>query len=491
MTASESNTTIVIFGASGDLSQRKLLPGLFNLCRKGRLPGNFQIVGLASSPWDDQSFRDAAQTGVEQFTGYSYTQPEWDEFAPRLGYVTGNFGDPNAYTQLAQKLAAVEGGPANRLYYLATPPKFYAEIVDNLGAAGLSTQDEGWRRVIIEKPFGHDESSARNLNHSIHQVLDEAQIYRIDHYLGKETVQNILVSRFANTIYEPLWNRNYIDHVQITVSETVGVGSRAGYYDGVGVLRDMFQNHVLQLLSLVAMEPPASFDAEALREEKVKVLKAVRPIRSEEAAESTVRAQYQGYRTEKGVAPDSQTETYAAIRFAIDNWRWQGVPFYLRSGKRLASKASEITIQFKRPPHLMFPLAAEQSIEPNLLTLCLQPDEGIHLRSQAKVPDTVAAMHTVNLAFHYRDTFGTNPIPEAYERLLLDALHGDASLFTRGDRAELAWRLLDPILAAWQTDDAPLATYDPGSWGPAEADDLLGRDGRAWQHGCTHSEEPE
>ncbi|MGC8782078.1 MAG: glucose-6-phosphate dehydrogenase [Anaerolineae bacterium] len=318
------------------------------------------------------------------------------------------------------------------------------------------------------------------------EVLDERQIYRINHYLGKETVQNILVSRFANTIYEPLWNRNYVDHVQITVAETVGVGSRAGYYDGVGAVRDMFQNHILQLLSLVAMEAPASFDAEAQREEKVKVLKAVRPIRADEVARNAVRAQYRGYRDEPGVAPDSQTETYAAIRFHIDNWRWQGVPFYLRSGKRLATKASEITIQFKRPPHLMFPLPAGAEIAPNLLTLCLQPDEGIHLRTQAKVPDTVADMHTVSLAFHYRDSFEANPIPEAYERLLLDALHGDASLFTRGDRAELAWRLLDPILAAWQAGKAPLATYEPGSWGPAEADELLARDGRAWLHGCAH-----
>jgi len=308
--------------------------------------------------------------------------------------------------------------------------------------AGLAAETEGWRRVIIEKPFGHDEASARALNRSIHQVLKERQIYRIDHYLGKETVQNILVSRFANTIYEPLWNRNYIDHVQITVAETVGVGSRAGYYDGVGVLRDMFQNHILQLLTLVAMEPPASFDAEALREEKVKVLKAVRPIPQQEVAANSVRAQYRGYREEAGVAPDSQTETYAAVRFHIDNWRWQGVPFYLRSGKRLATKASEITIQFKRPPHLMFPLTAGEVIEPNVFTLCLQPDEGIHLRSQAKVPDTVAEMHTVNLAFHYRDSFGDNPLPEAYERLLLDALHGDASLFTRGDQARrtICWR---------------------------------------------------
>jgi len=480
------STSLIIFGASGDLSQRKLIPALFSLFRKGRLPADFRIIGFATRPWSTDDFRAAARAGADQFAGFKFADSEWAAFAPRLTYLSGNFTDPAAFAQLADILGQLEAGPADRLFYLATPPRFYADIIANLGQAGLASEDAGWRRVVIEKPFGHDEASARALNQAIHQALDERQIYRIDHYLGKETVQNILVSRFANTIYEPLWNRNYVDHVQITVAETVGVGSRAGYYDSVGAVRDMFQNHILQLLSLVAMEAPASFDAEAQREEKVKALKAVRPIRADEVAHNTVRAQYRGYRGEPGVAPDSQTETYAALRFTIDNWRWQGVPFYLRSGKRLAAKASEITIQFKRPPHLMFPLAADKELAPNVLTLCLQPDEGIHLRSQAKVPDTVADMHTVSLAFHYRDTFGANPIPEAYERLILDALHGDAALFTRGDRAELAWRLLDPILAAWQAGKAPLASYEPGSWGPAEADELLARDGRAWLHGCAY-----
>ncbi len=480
-------TTIVIFGASGDLSQRKLIPALFSLFRKGRLAGDFRIAGFATRPWSDSDFRTTARAGVDDFAEFKFSEDEWAAFAPRLSYLPGDFTDPAAFAQLAATLTAQESGPSDRLYYLATPPRFYAGIVANLGLAGLATETDGWRRVIIEKPFGHDEPSARALNQSILQVLAEHQIYRIDHYLGKETVQNILVSRFANTIYEPLWNRNYIDHVQITVAETVGVGSRAGYYDTVGVLRDMFQNHLLQLLSLVAMEAPSSADAEALREEKVKALKSVRPIRMDEVAQNTVRAQYRGYRDEPGVDASSQTETYAAIRFYIDNWRWQGVPFYLRSGKRLAEKASEITIQFKRPPHLMFPLARDQQIEPNSLTLCLQPDEGIHLRSQAKVPDTVASLHNVNLSFHYRDSFGANPIPEAYERLILDTLLGDPSLFTRGDRAELAWRLLDPILAAWQADKT-LATYEPGSWGPSQADDLLRRDGRQWFHGCAHKE---
>lgn len=483
---SSTQTTLVIFGASGDLAQRKLIPALFSLFRKQRLPERVHIVGFATRPWGDDDFRHAARTGVEQFADYAFGDEEWAAFVPQLTYLSANFTEPAAFTQLGARLAALESGPANRLYYLATPPRFYADIVANLGAAGLVEEDPEWRRVIIEKPFGHDEASARDLNRAIHQVLDERQVYRIDHYLGKETVQNILVTRFANAIYEPLWNRNTIDHVQITVAEAVGVGSRAGYYDGVGVLRDMFQNHILQLLSLVAMEPPISFDAEAQREEKVKVLKAIRPMQADQVAENSVRAQYHGYREETGVAPDSQTETFAAVRFFIDNWRWQGVPFYLRSGKRLATKASEITIQFKRPPHLLFPLPIGMEMPPNLLTLCLQPDEGVHLRSQAKVPDTVADLHTVSLEYHYRDAFPSHHLSEAYERLILDALNGDPSLFTRADRAELAWRLLDPILHCWEAVDTPPATYNPGSWGPQAADELLARDGRAWIHGCAH-----
>lgn len=323
------------------------------------------------------------------------------------------------------------------------------------------------------------------LNQGIHEVLNENQIYRIDHYLGKETVQNILVYRFANALIEPVWNRNYIDHVQITVAEDVGVGHRAGYYDGVGVVRDMFQNHLLQLLTLVAMEPPASFSADALRNEKVKVLSAVRPIAANEVASHTIRGQYRGYREEPGIASDSQTATYAAIRLLVDNWRWKGVPFYLRSGKLLAEKTTEILIQFKQPPHLMFPLPPESEIPANMLALCLQPDEGIHLRFEAKVPDTTAEMRGVDMEFHYRDSFGPSAIPEAYERLLLDALNGDASLFTRSDQIELGWGLMDPIIAGWHAPDAPsLSVYEPGSWGPAEAEAFLQRDGRGWLRGC-------
>ncbi len=345
-------------------------------------------------------------------------------------------------------------------------------------------EDSGWRHVVIEKPFGTDLESARALNAQIHQVLGEDQIYRIDHYLGKETVQNILMFRFANTIFEPLWNRNYIDHVQITVAENVDVGHRAGYYDGVGVLRDMFQNHLMQLLTLVAMEPPASFDADALRNEKVKVLRSINPITPDEVAGETVRAQYCGYCETEGVAPDSITPTYAALRFVIDNWRWKGVPFYLRSGKALAEKLTQIIIQFKEPPHTMFPLPPGKQVTPDMLVLYLHPDEGIHLRFEAKVPDTVAEMRSVDMEFHYADSFGLTAIPEAYERLLLDALQGDAALFTRADEVETAWGLIDPIIQAWkQTDKPPLASYDPGTWGPPTADELLARDGRAWLYG--------
>jgi glucose-6-phosphate 1-dehydrogenase len=362
-------------------------------------------------------------------------------------------------------------------------------MVEHLGAADMSREEEGWRRIVIEKPFGRDLVSAQALNQDIHAVFEEHQVYRIDHYLGKETAQNLLFFRFGNTIFEPVWNRNYVDHVQITVAEDVDVGHRAGYYDQAGVLRDMFQNHLLQLLALVTKEPPASFQADAIRNEKVKVLSAIRPIPSNAVAEHTVRGQYRSYRDAPGVAPDSQTATYAAVRLYIDNWRWQGVPFYLRSGKALATKISQIVIQFRCPPHVMFPLPPGHGIRSNQLALCIQPDEGIHLRFEAKVPDTFSETRSVNMEFHYANAFGPDAIPEAYERLLLDALQGDASLFTRSDGIERAWQLIDPIIQGWESPSAPpLAIYEPGSWGPPEANEFMAQDGRAWQKGCVHED---
>jgi glucose-6-phosphate 1-dehydrogenase len=478
-------TSIIIFGASGDLTQRKLIPSLFNSCRKGRMPKKFQVVGYGNTAFSTDQFRAHLNDGTKQFASFEFSVEEWDSFASSLAYQQGHYTDASAFNKLNDLISKWEGGFGNRLYYIATPPDIFPTIIELLGSTGQLHEDHGWRRVVIEKPFGTDWATSRSLNSEIHRTLNENQIYRIDHYLGKETVQNILVTRFANTIFEPLWNRNYIDHVEITVAEQVGVEHRAGYYEQVGVVRDMFQNHLLQLVSLVAMEPPSSFEANALRNEKVKVLSSIQPMTSAAVAVNTVRAQYKGYRNEDGVKPDSITATYAALRLQIDNWRWQGVPFYLRSGKRLAEKVSEIIVEFKRPPHLLFP-NAHGAMTPNMLELYLQPDEGIHWRFEAKVPDTAADMRSVDMEFHYADSFGKTSIPESYERLLLDAMAGDASLFTRADEAETAWGLIDPILAAWESQNQPLASYDPGSWGPAEADELIALDGRTWSHWKPH-----
>jgi len=480
-----NTTSIVIFGASGDLSQRKLIPGLLNLYRKERLPEKFNIIGLSTSQMSDEQFREKCKQSAEKFSQEIINAKAWQGFASHLYYQPGSFSSHEDFHLLKNRLIDIESGPANRLFYLATPPRFFPIIVSALGKLNLTAETDEWRRVIIEKPFGTDVESARELNKQLHQVLKENQIYRIDHYLGKETVQNIMTFRFANSLYEPLWNHNFIDHIQITVAEEVDVGSRAKFYDGIGALRDMFHNHILELLSLIAMEPPASFQAHDFQEEKVKALKSVRPLSRKEIELVSVRGQYNGYRQTPGITPDSQTETYAALHLEIDNTRWQGTPFYLRSGKALAEKTTEIIIQFKST-HIPSGLRDSiGSMHPNVLAFCVQPDEGFHQQFDVKVPDKVGENRPVDMVFHYRDVFGESALPDAYERLLLDALNGDASLFTRGDRAELAWELLDPILTAWQEPSGPpLCTYDPGSWGPSSADQLLERDGRSWHRIC-------
>ncbi|WP_420632003.1 glucose-6-phosphate dehydrogenase [Candidatus Leptofilum sp.] len=485
MSNDQKPTTFVIFGASGDLTRRKLIPALFNSYCKERLPAHFNIVGFARRPWDDDQFRQILQEGMQKLAPETYIAEKWEPFSQKISYARGDLPTQADYLALKNHLEAIEQGAGNRLYYMATAPRFFVPIVENLGAADMVEQSAGWRRVVVEKPFGHDLASAKALNHQIQAVFEEEQIYRIDHYLGKETAQNILYFRFANTIFEPVWNRNYVDNVQIMVTESVDVGHRAGYYDQAGVVRDMFQNHLMQLLSLVAIEPPASFKAVAVRNEKAKLFHAIRPL----PLHQTVRAQYDGYLQAEGVAQGSQVPTYAAMELYIDNWRWQGVPFYLRSGKALAAKNTEIVIEFKQPPHLMFDDIEDEDFTSNILSLCIQPDEGIHLKLEAKVPDSHKTQ-PVDMEFHYRSSFKGNRLPDAYERLLLDAVRGDASLFTRADGIEAAWALMDPVIHGWENDDdaPPMATYRPGSWGPAEADALLARSGRIWRHACSHPE---
>jgi glucose-6-phosphate 1-dehydrogenase len=486
---------MVIFGATGDLTKRKLIPALLNLAQEEVLPRQFAIIGFAGNDLTTEAFRKTLGEELPRFARDPIDLKMWDSLSQRIYYVKGDFQDPEAYKRLQQQISEVEklhntGG--NKFFYLAVAPRFFAPIVQQLGNAGLVKEENGkWARVIIEKPFGHDLESARLLNAGLKKVLDEKQIYRIDHYLGKETVQNVMVFRFTNNIIEPLWNRNYVDHVQITASETVGVEHRGGFYETAGALRDMVPNHLFQLMTMTAMEPPISFDADEVRNKQAEVLHAIQPLAPEDVLTNMVRGQYGegiidgqrvvGYRQEPDVSPDSNTETFVALKLQIDNWRWAGVPFYLRTGKRLAKRATEIVIQFRRTPFVLFRNTAVKNLETNRLVIHIQPEEGISLSFGAKVPGSVMRLGLVNMDFDYKSYFGAEH-GTGYERLLRDCMAGDATLFQRADMVEAGWSVIQPIIDVWHALPARgFPNYAAGSWGPVEAEELLERDGRSWR----------
>ncbi len=486
-------SVVVIFGATGDLTKRKLLPALYRLSLQRLIPAEFAIVGVARQPMTDDEFRARMREALVEFGDAPLDEGAWDSFAAGLFYVSGDFNDAAIYEQLKSRLETIDqerktGG--NRLYYLATAPEFFGLLAKELGEAKLARPKKGsWVRLIVEKPFGHDLASAQALNRELSKVFDEKQLYRIDHYLGKETVQNLLVFRFANSIFEPLWNRQYIDSIQITNAETVGVEGRGAYYEKAGVLRDMIQNHVFQVTSMIAMEPPGSLTANSVRDEKFKAMQSVRPFPDDRIDELAVRGQYgpgtvlgetvHGYREEQGVDPASATESFVALKLYFDNWRWADVPFYIRSGKRLAKRVTEIAIEFKKVPHRLF-VNTDAPLESNILVIRIQPNEGITLRFGVKLPGRAMRIRWVNMDFRYGSSFGAKP-PEAYERLLLDCMLGDSTLFARRDMVERGWEIVTPILKAWAKPAQDFSNYEAGSWGPKAAYELMEQDGRRWR----------